>query len=112
MAVVERCTPTESVAQPLLAVHGCSIQNKAHRLCCLKFGHGRERGGARIGAIERNPVVAGFVAGAGEGPGWGAAPGEGVEQPPFCVGWVLVFKKKNKDKGNWACALWRALTSA
>ena len=28
MAVVERCTPTESVAQPLLAVHGYSIQNK------------------------------------------------------------------------------------
>ena len=55
-------TPAEPVAQPLLAVHGYSIQNKAHRLCCLKFGHGRERGGARIGAIERNPVVAGLVA--------------------------------------------------
>src|SRR2546422_7616322 len=55
MAMVERCTPAESVAQPLLAVHGCSIQNKAHRQECLCYWRRRMVGAAKaMTAVSTN----------------------------------------------------------
>ncbi len=48
-------TPAESVAQPLLAVHGCSIQNKAHRQECLCYWRRRMVGAAKaMTAVSTN----------------------------------------------------------
>ena len=48
-------TPAESVAQPLLAVHGYSIQNKAHRQECLCYWRRRMVGAAKaMTAVSTN----------------------------------------------------------
>jgi len=45
-------TPAESVAQPLLAVHGFSVQNKAHRQECLCYLCRRHRAQSRSGGLS------------------------------------------------------------